>query len=83
MRSSSSTENSTTIHCPQTIGLMHMTQGSQMLEPKLERIVVDKQTIWRVTYAGMSRDFDSDWQATGFLHNLWLSNKKQNNLIPQ
>lgn len=54
-----------------------------MPEPKLERIVVNEQVIWRVTYAGMSRDFDSDWQATGFFHDLWLSHKQRKNVTQQ
>lgn len=54
---------------------MHNLQSSQMPEPKLERIVVDNTTFWRVSYLGMVRDFASDWEATGFFHDLWLSHK--------
>jgi hypothetical protein len=60
---------------------MHNAQGSQMPEPKLERIFVEKQTIWRVSYLGMVRDFKTDWEATGFFHDLWLSHKQHNDLI--
>jgi hypothetical protein len=51
-----------------------------MPEPKLERILVDNITTWRVSYLGMVRDFASDWEATGFLHDLWLSNRMQSDL---
>jgi len=54
-----------------------------MSEPKLERITVENQTIWRVIYAGMSRDFDSDWEAAGFFHDLWLRHKKRDDLTRQ
>jgi len=83
MRNSSSTENSTIIHCPQAIGSEHINQTSQMPEPKLERIIGKDRTIWRVTYCGMSRDFDSDWKAADFLHDLWLSNRKIDDLTRQ
>lgn len=62
---------------------MHNAQASQMPEPKLERIVVEQQTVWRVSYLGMVRDFQSDWEATGFFHDLWLSHKEQNDLTQQ
>jgi len=54
-----------------------------MPDPKLERIIVKNKTIWRVSYLGMVKDFDSDWAATGFLHDLWLSHKAKSDLTQQ
>ena len=54
-----------------------------MPEPKLERIIAENQIIWRVTYLGMSRDFNTDWQAAGFYHDLWLAIKNTDNLTRQ
>ena len=54
-----------------------------MPEPKLERIIGKDQTIWRVSYCGMSRDFDSDWKAADFLHGLWLNHRKTDDLTRQ
>lgn len=59
---------------------MHNAQGSQMPEPKLERIVAGDTTRWRVSYLGMVKEFTTDWEATGFYHDLWMSHKNQSDL---
>ena len=41
-----------------------------MRPPKLEKIVTDKGTIYRVTYAGMAKDHKHDYQATSLYWHL-------------
>ena len=41
-----------------------------MEPPKLEKMVTARQTVWQVTYAGMTRQFKRDYEATAFYYHL-------------
>jgi hypothetical protein len=41
-----------------------------MQPPKLEKMVTAKETVWEVTYAGMTRRFKRDYEATAFYYHL-------------
>ena len=41
-----------------------------MKPPKLEKMVTAKGGVWQVTYAGMTRCFKRDYEATAFYYHL-------------
>lgn len=41
-----------------------------MQTPKLEKMVTGRDTVWEVTYAGMTRRFKRDYEATAFYYHL-------------
>lgn len=55
-------EKFTTIQSPHDIGLLPFIQRSPMQPPKLEKIETGN-TAWRLTVAGMTRDYRHEWQA--------------------
>jgi hypothetical protein len=38
--------------------------------PKLEKMVTGRDTVWQVTYAGVTRQFGRDYEATAFYYHL-------------
>jgi len=41
-----------------------------MKPPKLEKMVTSNGIVWEITYAGMTRQFGRDYEATAFYYHL-------------